>query len=123
MCQTFKPKYTKELTYAYNLFLFNKMATSTLDNLTYDLSNTLLADAVQHARQTQANKSKWANVVSQINTCSHYWNTTELDTETTKDIEEMYNTYKPEEFDTEDNFTALFTLYEHILYANDDWIN
>jgi hypothetical protein len=38
------------------------MATSMLDFLNYDLSNTQLADAVKHARQTKANKVKFSTI-------------------------------------------------------------
>ena len=47
------------------------MATSMLDFLNYDLSNTQLADAVKHARQTKANKAKWSQVAKQVDDCVH----------------------------------------------------
>ena len=70
------------------------MATSMLDFLNYDLSNTQLADAVKHARQTKAqtkaNKAKWTNVASQVNQWGFLWNRGKQ--------EEMYNTYNPKDF-------------------------
>ena len=94
------------------------MATSTLDILPYDLSNTLLADAVKHARQTKANKSKWSNVVSQVKECGYHWSFVEAEA---NDIEEMYNTYKSEDFGKFWHFTAINTLGEFIDNANEEY--
>jgi len=47
------------------------MATSVLDYLTYDFSNTMLSDAVKHARQIKSNKAKWSEVALQVKNCVH----------------------------------------------------
>ena len=69
------------------------MATSMFDFLNYDLSNTDLADAVKHARQTKANKAKWTNVVSQVKEWGHWWSQDD-----DEDIEYIYIIYTPEDF-------------------------
>ena len=98
------------------------MATSMLDFLNYDLSNTDLADAVKHARQTKAqtkaNKAKWSIVNSQVKEWSFHWVFAE--DPGSKEIEELYNTYKPEDFGKYWHFTATNTLSEFIDNANED---
>lgn len=88
------------------------MATSTLDFLTYDLSNTMLADAVKHARQTKANKAKWTNVVSQMRYFGKYGfcgcdNIQQIESENEiNQLNELWSQYDPENFDYYDGFVS-----------------
>ena len=98
------------------------MATSMLDFLTYDLSNTLLSDAVKHARQTKANKSKWADVVLQVKLRGKEWapeNT--LPPEEELEIIDLFN--RLEHMDEQEfNYTFMGWLGEYIFDANYEYI-
>ena len=66
------------------------MATQPLNYLTYDLSNTLLSDAVKHARQVRANKSKWSDVVLQVKLRGSRWATENFIQEEQEGLEQIW---------------------------------
>ena len=97
------------------------MATSMLDFLNYDLSNTDLSDAVKHARQTKANKSKWADVVLQVKLRGKEWQPQQLLIEEELDVIDLFDRLQHMD---EDDFMYSFVGWtaDLICAANDEYI-